>query len=130
MNYKKQNFKNGQALKAEHLNKMEDGIATAITHWTDDDGTVHKLPVKYLPDAIVFTATDRQTATCNKSFDECLYCYQNNILNAVFDGTPGKLPITQYQYDSVNNYLMFYVLTVGGNYQISYNSKGVTLSEF
>lgn len=65
----------------------------------EEQEIVTPLPAKFMPEPIVFTATDMQTATCNKTYAECLEYYNSNVFNAVIKNPlAGVIPCIQCIY--------------------------------
>ena len=79
MAYTKQNFEDGQVLKAEHLNKMEDGIATAC------DLAYEETKLTEIIHEAEFVGVDMDGAYVVE-FDESLFTGKEKELIIKFDG--------------------------------------------
>ena len=69
-----------------------DGSTTVTASLSGEFKTVKKMESIYLPEPIIFTTTNLENFTCNKTYEECRYALENNFFNAyvVVNNSEGK----------------------------------------
>lgn len=122
---------------------VEDGISfLAITALDDptsvtlsiigEKETIKKIEPKYMPEPIVFTLVDEQTATCNKTFEECVEAFKN-CHNVILNMGTSYLNIVQVSQGYVDDDLLMNYNTFMGGMSISityYKDGTITVDMF
>lgn len=95
---------------------------------------LNKLPEEYLPAPAVFTTTDKTTASCNKTFAECLANIENKNFTANFvvntDDMVMSNNLTSVFYDKTENKITYTIDNSSMYCQIIYSSDNTIAMTF
>lgn len=118
-----------------YKNNTASGTETVVIKTKATETVYHKLPKEYLPDdiggseTIIFETMDFMTATCNKTFEECLTAINNFNTNVVL--SLGGMGFIICSVHNLNNYSgTDYGNILYPRYQFVFDGSNITVEYF
>lgn len=101
--------------------RLRETVSVQVTEVVNE---INKLPVKFNTEPIIFTTTDMTTATCNKTYQECVEAINNNFFNFYFVAEAGSKSIMQLAITLHETDLEMYCTMFGLTLTVIYNEDG------